>query len=115
MINRQKQLEDLHTHLDELIAVLAQDQACQWHSHFAWSEQRVVRLLSQSFTQDDLNELSSSVNHVFGGSGSFNDYAPVVQRLDGTFSIIVGMDSFDELASKVYDSALALRVAGNVA
>ncbi len=75
----------------------------------------MARLLSQGFTQNDLNELSSSVNHVFGGAGSLNDYAPVVQRLDGTFNIIAGMDSFDELASRVYDSALTLRVTGNVA
>ncbi|NIK40541.1 hypothetical protein FHY12_002866 [Xanthomonas arboricola] len=115
MNNRQRQLEDLHAHLGELIAVLTQDQACQWQSHFASCQQRAAGLLSQGFTQNDLNELSGSVNHVFGGSGSFNDYAPVVPQLDGTFNVIAGMERFDELSIKVYHSALALRVTGNVA
>ena len=115
MSNRQKQLEDLHAYLGELVVVLAQDQACQWRGHFASCQQRAARFLSHGFTQNELNELSGSVNHVFGGSGSFSDYAPVMQKPDGTFSIVAGMESFDELAAKVYDSALALRVIGNVA
>ena len=115
MSNRQKQLEDLHAHLGELIVVLEQDHACQWRGHFVSCQQRAAWLLSHGFSQNDLNELYGSVSHVFGGSGSFNDYAPVMQKPDGTFSIVAGMESFDELASKVYDSATALRVTGNVA
>ncbi|MDO1530503.1 hypothetical protein QMK61_16825 [Fulvimonas sp. R45] len=112
MNNRREQLETLHAHLGELIAVLAQDPACQWRAHFAACQQRAASLLNLGFTQSELNELSGSVNHVYGGSGSFNDYAPVRAKADGTFSVITGMDGFSKLSSNVYASALALRVVG---
>ena len=113
MNNRREQLEILHAHLGELVVVLAQDPLCQWRNHFVASQQRAASLLSHGFTQSELNELSGSVNHVFGGAGSFNDYAPVRAEADGTFGPIAGMDGFDELSGNVYDSALALRVVGN--
>ncbi|MBB4133440.1 hypothetical protein [Xanthomonas sp. 3075] len=113
MNNRREQLEILHAHLGELVVALAQDPLCQWRSHFVASQQRAALLLSHGFTQSELNELSGSVNHVFGGAGSFNDYAPVRAKADGTFGTVAGMDGFDELSGNVYDSALALRAVGN--
>lgn len=113
MNNRREQLETLHAHLSELVAVLAQDPLCQWRKHFVACQQRAASLLSLGFTQSELNELSGSVNHVYGGSGSFNDYAPVQAKADGTFGVITGMEGFSEQSGNVYASALALRVVGN--
>ncbi|RUL62029.1 hypothetical protein EKH79_14030 [Dyella dinghuensis] len=110
MNHRREQLEELNVRLGELLLVLTQDPLCQWHKHFAKCQQRAAFLLSQGFTQSDLNELSGSVKHVYGGAGSFNDYAPVRANADGSFGIIAGMDHLSELSSKVYDSALAIRV-----
>jgi hypothetical protein len=70
-------------------------------------------LLSLGFTQSELNELSGSVNHVYGGAGSFGDYAPARAKTDGTFGTIPGMDRFSEVSGNVYTSALALRIVGN--
>ncbi len=48
---------------------------------------------------------------VFGGAGSFSDYAPVTKNgLGSGFELIPGMEDVDTLASKVYQSALAVRV-----
>ena len=113
MNNLREQLENLHAHLGELAAVLAQDPLCQWRKHFVACQQRAASLLSHGFTQSELNELSGSVSHVYGGAGSFNDYAPVRAKADGTFGLIAGMDSFDKLSGNVYKSALVLRVVGN--
>jgi hypothetical protein len=113
MNNRHEQLEILHAHLGELVSVLAQDPLCQWRKHFVACQQQAAALLSHGFTQSVLNELSGSVNHVYGGAGSFNDYVPVRAQADGTFGFIAGMDGLNELSGNVYDSALALRVVGN--
>ncbi|MGS1126364.1 hypothetical protein ACVCL3_05155 [Rhodanobacter sp. UC4437_H4] len=113
MNSRREQLEILHARLSELVAVLAQDPLCQWRKHFVACQQQAASLLSRDFTQSELNVLSGSVNHVYGGAGSFNDYAPILANADGTFGIIAGMDSFSELSSNVYSSALALRVIGD--
>jgi len=113
MNNRREQLETLHAHLGELVVVLAQDPLCQWRKHFMACQQRAASLLSIGFTQGELNELSGSINHVYGGAGSFSDYAPARAKADGTFGAIAGMDRFSELSGNVYTSALALRVVGN--
>jgi len=113
MNNRREQLEILHARLGELVAILEQDPLCQWRNHFVACQQQAASLLSRDFTQSELNGLSGSVNHVYGGAGSFNDYAPILAKADGTFGIIAGMDSFSELSGNVYSSALALRVVGN--
>jgi hypothetical protein len=113
MNNRREELEALNAHLGELVLMLTRDSLCKWRAHFATCQQRASSLLSHGFTQGDLNELSGSVKHVYGGAGSFNDYAPVRANADGTFGIIAGMDHLSELSSKVYDSALAIRVIGH--
>jgi hypothetical protein len=52
---------------------------------------------------------------VFGGMGSFNDYAPFKRMADGTYAPILGMEGLEAISGKVYESAIALRVVGSVA
>ena len=113
MTNRREQLEELHACLGELVLVLAQDPSCQWRKHFANCERDAASLLSGQFTQSELNQLSGSVTHVYGGAGSFTDYAPIQVAGDGTFKVIAGMEQLTELSGKVHSSAFALRVIGN--
>jgi len=112
MYDRRKQLEDLHANLHKLIAVLEHDPQCQWRKHFENCEAKAAALLNNGFSQSELNLLSGSVNSVSGGAGSFTDYVPVRVAFDGSWKAIAGMENFDEISGKVYESALALRVIG---
>ncbi|WP_157480942.1 MULTISPECIES: hypothetical protein [unclassified Lysobacter] len=111
-MERHLQLETLEAHLDQLVAVLSRDPVCAWRRHFESCLSIANHLLSHGFTQQQLNELSGSTMSVYGGMGSFNDYAPVTQRSDGTYGLLPGMELIDTLSGKVYQSALALRVSG---
>ena len=108
MSNRSVQLQNLVAHLAALNEVLDLDPRCQWHRHFA-SCLHEARSLTGHASQQQLNELSGSVMSVFGGMGSFNDYAPV-RSSGGSFTVIPGMDSLTDVSGLVYESALALRV-----
>ena len=112
-MERHQQLETLAAHLDQLVAVLALDPMCDWRRHFEGGLSASRALLTQGFTQQQLNELSGSIMSVYGGAGSFSDYAPVTQaHPGGPFALIPGMESVDTLSGRVYQSALALRVVG---
>ena len=113
MENRHEQLVVLNDRLGELVSILALDPLCPWHKHFIACQQEASTLLRDGISQDALNQLSGSVMHVFGGSGSFNDYAPVTTCQDGTFKAVAGMEGVGELTGNVYDAALALRVVGH--
>ena len=76
-MNRSEQLDTLVASLSELIVILSFDPRCQWLSHFEKCLSDANYLRADGFTQNQLNELSGSVRSVFGGMGSFNDYAPV--------------------------------------
>ena len=110
MSNRPAQLANLVSHLGDLEVVLAFDPNCQWSNHFSRSLSTAKWLSSAGASQQQLNELSSSVTSVFGGMGSFNDYAPVRPAGNGTYAVIPGMESLTEVSGRVYDSAVALRV-----
>ena len=99
MENRRAQLQELLARLDALLATLAADPSCQWLRHFVSCRQQAHELLELGCTQSELNEFSGSVNSVYGGSGSLNDY--------------VGTSESAEHSSRVYESALALRVLSN--
>ncbi|QSX74967.1 hypothetical protein HIV01_017815 [Lysobacter arenosi] len=112
-MERHQQLKDLEDHLDQLVAMLSLDPMCGWWKHFESCLCATRELLRLGFSQQQLNELSGSVMCVYGGSGSFNDYAPVTRvGPDGALELVAGMDAVDRLAGKVYRSALALRVVG---
>jgi hypothetical protein len=114
-MNRAKHLEDLADALAALIRVLARDPECGWRDHFDRSLAQVRRLQTGGFTQPELNELSGSVMHVYGGHSSFNDYAPLMSDGQGGFKLIPGAERFSELAGAVHESALSLRAIGNAA
>ncbi len=110
-MERHQQLKRLEKHLEQLIAVLSLDHACNWKRHFETCLAATRAALSHGFTQQQLSQLSASVMQVFGGAGSFSDYAPVTKNgLGSGFELIPGMEDVDTLASKVYQSALAVRV-----
>lgn len=115
-MDRHAQLKTLAEQLSRLVEVLRLDPDCQWRGHFEQCLQTVRDLLESSFTQDDLSNLSSSVMHVYGGMGSFSDYAPTsYDAQSGRCTAIPGTEAFDEIAGLVYDGALSLRVVGHVA
>ena len=105
MIDRKPQLERLVPHLRQLVAVLQQDELCDWTKHFENCLAVADHLLTNGFTQDELNNLSSRVMGVYGGSGSFNDYPG---------NPTTGMSGRDlsALCDAVYHDAQELRVIG---
>ena len=110
-MNRKKQLEELVETLENLVLILRLDQDCQWTDHFRNCLERAKRLRDSGFQQKELNLLSASVMSVYGGMGSFNDYAPVLySEEDGKASTIQGMEHLSDGSSLVYTRALALRV-----
>lgn len=109
-MDRRTQLESLTESLERLVAVLRLDPTCRWRAHFESCLERAHDLLEWGYSQDDLDGLSVSVMHVFGGAGSFGDYAPgIYDRTTGRFASIPGTEGFEQLSSRVYDQALSLR------
>jgi hypothetical protein len=100
---RRQQLINLTETLRDLISVLEKDSACQWTPHFREALAQAESLLASGFTQEDLITFSSRVNSVYGGSGSFSEYAPTDE----------GMENYDTFAGAVYSRALELRVVGH--
>jgi len=115
-MDRHAQLKTLAEQLSQLVEVLCLDPDCQWRGHFERCLQTARGLLESSFTQDDLSSLSASVTCVYRGMGSFNDYEPVIYDAhSGRWAAIPGTEAFDEIAGRVYDGALSLRLVGHVA
>ncbi|WP_428825190.1 DUF6966 domain-containing protein [Azonexus sp. IMCC34842] len=109
-MNRSGQLNALIASLSELVEFLSLDQNCQWRRHFEYCLSRANDLKVLGFEQSQLNELSGSIRSVFGGMGSFNDYAPLAANPNGSFSVVPGMEHLERFSGKVYESALALMV-----
>jgi hypothetical protein len=113
-MDRSRQLEELVESLGKLIAILKKDENCQWITHFERCLERGRELMSAGAEQSDLNDLSVSVMHVYGGMGSFNDYVPAnVDHGTGRPIPIEGMESFEVASGLVHERALALRVVGD--
>ena len=104
MPDRRTQLERLEAELVALVEILRLDPRCQWTSHFESCLSGAKLLSAGNPSQDELNELSGSVMYVFGGMGSFNDYAPWQNG-----RAIPGMEALTDTAGRVYQSALVLR------
>jgi hypothetical protein len=112
-IDRQAQLRELIEALNGLVSVLEQDSGCKWTGHFVRCLTQAESLRDDGYDQPALNRLSASLRSIFGGMGSFNDYAPA--RVDGEIgraSRILGMEAFDGAAAAVYDAAMKLVVIG---
>ena len=104
MPDRHAQLETLRTELRALVAMLRLDADCPWTRHFKSCLSRAELLANGDPDQHALDALSGSVLHVFGGMGSFNDYAPWHNG-----QVIRGMEALDAASGAVYDAALELR------
>jgi len=106
MIDRRSQLERLVTGLRQLVEILRRDDLCDWTKHFANCLAHAEHLLANGFAQEELNDLSSSIIGVYGGSGSFNVYPgnPAATGMSGR--------DLSALCDAVYDDAQELRVIG---
>ncbi|MFL6585626.1 MAG: DUF6966 domain-containing protein [Luteimonas sp.] len=104
MPDRRAQLDTLRIHLGALVAMLRLDWDCPWTRHFESCLSRAEPLAKNAPDQETLNALSGAVMHVFGGMGSFNDYAPWRNG-----QCIRGMEALDTASGAVYDAALELR------
>ncbi len=109
--SRESQLRELEQALKLLCELLRLDPACRWRSHFERCLEAASRLLHQGFEQSDLNELSGSVRHVFGGMGSFNDYVPVMNTKESS-AWYQKCGNPDKVIGLVYEKALGLMVVG---
>ena len=109
-MNHSAQLDTLAVSLMELTEVLSVDPRCQWLRHFKQCLATARQLKVTEFSRNQLNELSGSVRSVFGGMGSFNDYAPIAVAQDSSVSVIRGMECLDHIARQVYENALALMI-----
>lgn len=102
-------LDKLADALLKLVTLLALDPSCQWTKKFKLDQERAdqLRLLPLNFRE--LAELSASIRYVFGGMGSFNDYAPTrYVPATGRYLAIPGTEEFDALRKEVFDLALEL-------
>ncbi len=105
MTHTQNQLNELIAHLMALSEILALDPDSQWGAHFRNCLSTARALADSSHDGDELTGLACSVMSVYGGMGSFNDYAP---WQNGRF--IAGMESLDEASNRVYMAARAIRL-----
>tara|TARA_B100000614_G_scaffold255651_1_gene273015 strand:+ start:2024 stop:2383 length:360 start_codon:yes stop_codon:yes gene_type:complete len=110
---RKKQLDKLIQALEHLCIHLRLDKGCPWIDHFENQLEKAKSLTNSQFSQNDLNELSSSIRSVYGGMGSFNDY------YNPSFSkqrnkIIKQLGSSVDLSEHVYEYALELKVIGKI-
>jgi len=110
-MDRRSQLDDLIASLDRLLSILEKDPACRWTDHFRGCLEEARRLVNSGFTQGCLNALSASILSVYGGLGSFGDYAPIKKESDWSpsWTPIPGTEDLDSAAVEVFERALALR------
>lgn len=105
MTNPQNQLNELIAHLAALSDILALDPDSQWGAHFRNCLSTARVLAGTRYDADELTGLACSVMSVYGGMGSFNDYAPWQNG-----RLIAGMESLDEASNRVYTAARAIRL-----
>lgn len=85
------------------------DSNCTWRGHFEACHALARELRSQNAGQDELDEFSRQVREVFGGVGSFNDYAPTqFDPVTKRVRPIAGMENLAVASAAVYRAALAL-------
>ncbi|MGE8359479.1 DUF6966 domain-containing protein [Pseudomonas sp.] len=106
---RPQQLEALQAALTSLCELLQLDKPTHWLEHFERCLHTTGHLLTHGFDQEALNDLSCSVRQVFGGMGSFNDYAPVMNTRESS-AWYRQHGSPAAIAQLVYDGALCLMV-----
>ena len=110
MNDRPEQLQNLVACLVDLERLLLLDPRCQWTRHFSQCLATARLLSSAGASQEQLDQLSGSIMSVYGGMGSFNDYAPARSAGDGVLAVIPGMEKLPEVSKRVLDAALSLRL-----
>ncbi len=105
MTNPQTQLNELIAHLAALTDILVLDPDSHWGMHFRHCLATARALAGSRYDGEKLTGMACSVMSVYGGMGSFNDYAP---WQNGRF--IAGMESLDEASNRVYMAARAIRL-----
>jgi len=109
-MDHQRQLRTLRAKLAGLVDVLALDPKSQWKRKFESDLAQSQALLLAGGSRDEAISLAKSITDVYGGMGSFNDYAPTIyDAATGRYSTIPGAEAFDRLSNEVFEAALALR------
>jgi hypothetical protein len=108
-MNKTATLEKLVQALKRLVEILQLDPSCTWTAKFQNDLAKGIELLNGKYEEDDLRSFSSSIRHVFGGMGSFNDYYPgKYDRLTGRYNRIAGTEDFEKIVKQVFDQSLEL-------
>ena len=105
-----KPMEALSQALARLVEVLKLDPESRWLTVFAEALDDCRRLGPEA-PLEDLRVLTSRLLRLFGGAGSFGDYAPVRPAPGVGWQVIPGMEDLDAIAEEVQTRALALRQA----
>lgn len=109
--NREKilrQWETLSNALRALIEVQKLDPKCPWTNHFEKCLERSERI-RRRVDPRSVRKLADTVQQVYGGMGSYNDYMPVHWRRDGSWDLIAGTEDWDGLSTRVWEAADRLR------
>ena len=102
---RHGQLVRLIETLRDVLAILRCDDQCQWTHQFEQLLRTAKKLAADGFTQDQLDDFSRSVCHVFDKyRGGFFQYRPPANLPE--------IENFETFARVAYDRALELRVVG---
>ena len=108
-MNKRDVLDQLIDALADLVALLALDPKCPWRKTFASNLELARRMKGGPLGADELAALSASIRHVYGGMGSFNDYAPVIyDAATRRHAVIPGMDGLNKITSQVFSLAVDL-------
>jgi hypothetical protein len=103
---RRGQLARLTETLGDVLSILRLDPLCQWTPQFEQFLERAQQLAKDAFTQDELDEFSRSVCHVFDSHRSeFAQYHPPPH--------LPRADNFETFARATHERALELRVIGH--
>ena len=103
-------MDELIQALNRLVEVLKHDPESQWLMVFAEALDDCRRLGPEA-PPDDSRALASRLLRLFGGAGSFGDYAPVRPAPGVGWQVIPGMEELDAIAEEVQARALALHLA----
>ena len=109
-MKKDKILKDLIDSLSKLVGILEMDPGCQWIEAFRNSLNQTRSLVGSNYGKEELVNLSSSITHVYGGMGSFNDYWPgIYDPNTGRYTQIPGTEDFEKISNEVYEIAIKLR------
>lgn len=108
-MNRKETLKQLCEALRDLVGLLRLDKRCRWTDKFERDLDQASQLLKNGFSDQDIENLSTSIRYVYQGSGSFNDYGPgTYNPKTGRYDATHDTENFEAVSQRVYDLALKL-------